>query len=130
MIYLLPFNLITSQLLDIIVDKLKEKTNMFDYIDVVKYKHRLKTGQLTLWMTNECAIIGQLINYETGLKAMSLTVVNVTDKPIQDYQSSLKKLEEELKQTGIDRIILDGRLGWIKRNPDYKLSAIKLIKDI
>lgn len=103
---------------------------MFDYIDEVKYKDRLRTGQLTLWMTNETAIIGQLITYETGLKAMSLTVVNVTDEPIQDYESSLKKLEEELKEAGIDRIILDGRLGWIKRNPDYKLSAVKLFKDI
>lgn len=103
---------------------------MFDYIDEVKYKDRLKTGQLITWMGNEVAVIGQLTTYETGLKVVSLTVVNVTDKPIQHYDSSLKYLESTLKEAGIDRIIIDGRLGWLRKNPDYTLSSIKIFKDI
>lgn len=130
MIYLLPTSLITNQLLDVVITKLKNKTNMFDYIDEDKYKERIKNKELAIWITNRLICIGQFNTCETGLNTCSLTVVNSTDDIDTDYVTDLKQLEQILKDIGVDRIIVDGRKGWLRKLPDYSLSSVKLIKDL
>ena len=130
MIYLLPPSLITTSLLDKTISVLKNKTNMFDYIDEDNYRLKILNTELAIWITNETVIIGQFKNYETGLKALSVTVANVTDEAITDFYKHLEEFEKIVKGLGIDRIILDGRKGWIRKLPDYSLSSVILIKDL
>lgn len=130
MIHFLPSSLITSSLLDLLITRLKEKTNMFDYIDEDKYKQKLLNKELVLWITNRLIVVGQFDTKETGLKTCSLTVANVTDSPDTDFYEDLEQLEQMLKEIGVDRIILDGRKGWIRKMPDYSLSSVTLIKDL
>lgn len=130
LIYLLPTSLITQQILDKTISMLNNKTNMFDYINEDKYKERILNKELAVWISNEVVIIGQFNITETGLKTVSLTVANVTDESITDFHKSLDELEKILKSMGVDRIIVDGRLGWLRKLPEYSLSSVKLIKDL
>lgn len=130
MLYLLPTSLITNQLLDVVISKLKEKTNYFDYVNEDEYKKRILNKELVVWITNKLVCIGQFNTCETGLNTCSLTVVNTTDDIDTDYVTDLKQLEQILKDIGVDRIIVDGRKGWLRKLPDYSLSSVKLIKDL
>lgn len=103
---------------------------MFDYINEDKYKERILNKELAVWISNEVVIIGQFNTSETGLKTVSLTIANVTDVNITDFDTGLIELEQLLKSIGIDRIIVDGRLGWLRKLPEYSLSSVKLIKDL
>lgn len=103
---------------------------MFDYIDEEQYKQQIKNEELVLWITDKLVVVGQFKDCETGLKTCSLTVANVTDSPDTDFTTDLKTLEQMLKDVGVDRIIIDGRKGWLRKMPDYSLSAITLIKDL
>ena len=103
---------------------------MFDYINEDKYKQRILNKELVLWITNRLVVIGQFDTCETGLKTCSLTVTNVTDDSDEDFYTDLELLEQMLKDVGVDRIILDGRKGWLRKMPDYSLSSVKLIKDL
>lgn len=103
---------------------------MFDYIDEDKYRLRILNTELALWITNNTVIIGKFETKETGLRTVSLTVANVTDEDIDDFQAGYTELEQVLKSMGVDRIIVDGRKGWIRKLPDYEISSVILIKDL
>jgi len=130
MLHLLHHSLITTSLLDKTISVLKNKTNMFDYIDEDKYRLRILNTELALWITNNTVIIGKFETKETGLRTVSLTVANVTDEDIDDFQAGYTELEQVLKSMGVDRIIVDGRKGWIRKLPDYEISSVILIKDL
>lgn len=130
MIYLLTPSLITSSLLDKTISVLKNKTNMFDYINEDNYRLRILNKELALWITNSLVVIGQFDTSETGLKTVSLTVANVTDEDMTDFYEDFESFEQILKDMGINRIILDARKGWLRKLPDYSLSSVKLIKDL
>lgn len=130
MIYLLPAHLITDELIKTIVDKLENKTDLFKIKDKNKYIKDLKDGKLVVWLHNKAVIIGSFYTTETELNTLSLTVVNVTDEPITDFEESFKQLEQEVKKAGVDRIVLDGRKGWQKIYPNFKVSSVVLSKDI
>lgn len=130
MIHIIPVDSITDRLLEVTVNRLKEKTNYFDYIDIIKWKEDIRDRKQILWLTNEAVIIGKFLEFETGLVTLSLTVANVTDKPIENYEECLQQIEKQAKAVGANRIILDGRAGWMRKFPDYKLSSVKLYKDI
>lgn len=130
MLFFLPSNLITDELCNQLITKLENKTDMFDYTTKEKFVEDIKTGYYAVWVNDNLTVVGEFIKYITGKTALSLTVVNRGDEVHEGWREDLIQIENEARNLGVNRVILSGRAGWKRVFPEYKLSTVKLIKDI
>ncbi len=113
-----------------VIDKLDEKTDFFDYNTVEDFLSDIINGVYSVWINDHIIVLGEYRLYNTGLSVMNLTVVNYADSeyPFDDFRNDLKQLEDSFEE--VDRIILEGRMGWKKVFTDYKHSSLVLYKDL
>ncbi len=113
-----------------VIEKLYEKTDFFDYNTVEDFLRDIVGDVYQVWMNDHIIVLGEYRVYNTGLSVMNLTVVNHADDeyPFEEFRKDLQQLEDSFDE--VDRIILEGRMGWKKVFEDYKHSSLVLYKDL
>ncbi len=113
-----------------VIEKLYEKTDFFDYNTVEDFLRDIVGDVYHVWMNDHIIVLGEYRVYNTGLSVMNLTVVNHADDeyPFEEFRKDLQQLEDSFDE--VDRIILEGRMGWKKVFEDYKHSSLVLYKDL
>lgn len=113
-----------------VIEKLKEKTDFFDYNTVEDFLSDIVSNVYSVWVNEHILVLGEYRVYNTGLSVMNLTVVNHADDeyPFDEFRKDLQQLEDSFEE--VDRIILEGRMGWKKVFEDYEHSSLVLYKDI
>ncbi len=113
-----------------VIEKLYEKTDFFDYNTVEDFLRDIVGNTYNVWMNDHIIVLGEYRVYNTGLSVMNLTVVNHADDeyPFEEFRKDLQQLEDSFDE--VDRIILEGRMGWKKVFEDYKHSSLVLYKDL
>ena len=71
----------------------------------------LRQGFFTLWPGKNSAIITQIVNFPQ-IKAIN---IHFAGGEFQELQSMLSNIEQFAKDTGIKRLYLGGRKGWIRK---------------
>lgn len=112
------------------IKKLYEKTDFFDYNKVEDFLSDIVSGVYSVWINDYIIVLGEYRVYNTGLSVMNLTVVNYADDeyPFEEFRKDLQQLEDSFEE--VDRIVLEGRMGWKKVFEDYKHSSLVLYKDL
>lgn len=126
----IPSQLVDNGVIIKLVEKIKNKTNFFDYSSVPQFVSDIKKGRYTIWINEQIVVLGQFKIYQGDKIALSLTVANLSEDKALDLQEHLNQIEQEAKKIGVTRIILDGRYGWKKVFPDYKVTSVILTKEI
>lgn len=115
-----------------IIDTLKTKLSLFDYVTEDTFKRILKEGSYLVYQTKSILIFCEIIVYPTGLKAVSMNVIKHSEE--EDCKSHMKEcltlLEDEFRRLGLNRVILEGRVGWKKLFTDYEVEKITLRKEL
>ena len=116
----------------LIIPKLKEKTNMFDYETEESYTRRIKEGSFIIFLTDYSIFPCEFALYPSGLRTLEVNTVKLIEGEdgVQHAKDTLKKIEDYAKSVGIDRVVLEGRYGWLRIFPDYEIEQITLFKNI
>jgi hypothetical protein len=116
----------------LIIPKLKEKTNLFDYETDESYIRRMKQGAFIIFLTEHIIVPCEYLSYPSGLTVLELNVVKIStcENTLDHIISVLKEIEDYATKMGIDRIIIEGRLGWSRVFKDYETERITLFKNL
>ena len=115
-----------------IIPKLKEKTNLFDYETDESFIERMKEGAFIIFLTEHVIFPCEYISYPSGLTVLEVNIVKLSVCPntLNHSVSALREIEDYATKMGINRIILEGRLGWKRVVSDYETERITLFKNL
>lgn len=93
-------------------------------LDVDEYLLRCKRDQAQLWGNGSFWMITEVADTKSG---RALNIVAIAG----DYDEDLWRSAEVWgKSVGCIRAFVTGRLGWIKRKPDYTVRTVTLSKEL
>ena len=115
-----------------IVNTLKTKLSIFDYVTEEGFKRILREGNYIVLLTDHLLLFCEVVIHATGLKTISVNVIKHSkeDGSLEHSKDALKEIEGMAKHLGIDRVLLEGRIGWTKVFPDYNVDKVILHKDL
>ena len=89
----------------------------------------LADGKKTLWLVvlDESEVIGAGIS---GIYGQILRIHHFAGHHLHLYQDKLAVIEDYAKDRGCDRVLFDARLGWQRKLPGYRVSAVIMEKKL
>lgn len=115
-----------------ITSTLKKKLNLFDYVTEDAFVKSLLSGNYLVFLTDHVLVFCEIVTYETRLKVMSINVIKHSkdDDVLEHQRDTLLELEGIAKIMEVDRVILEGRIGWSRVFKDYNVEKVTLYKEL
>jgi len=89
--------------------------------------NELASGRSRLWTNKESAGVTSFRDLPNGEKAVFIWLGAGN---LAEIKEVLPKIERHGRARGCSRVMLQGRLGWMRAFPDYALDCVTLMKDI
>ncbi len=112
MLIAIPHERLTPLFTSHIINRLKKKTNLFDYQLEAEYANDILSGKIKVWGVDNLVILGTTRVHKTGLMTLSLDTVIIEGSFGGSFQDVLNEISEGAKASGYDRIIISGRKSW------------------
>jgi hypothetical protein len=115
-----------------IIERLKEKTNIFDYQTEEGFIENLRKKYGLIFESEFSWYFCNIHRWPTGLTTMNIEQVSRPGKSggIKHMHKHLPEIEVYAKFIGVDRILLEGRRGIERIFPNYKTQSTTLWRDV
>lgn len=104
-----------------------------DNIAPVDLADRLAEGKAVLWIAVDAADVIRAVlitEFPTTHRGKSCYLTAASGESVEDWAHFKSTVEDYARQKGCARVVLDGRRGWQKFFPDYRLTVVTLEKEL
>jgi hypothetical protein len=88
---------------------------------------RLIEGRAQLWVDETAAVVTSIETHDTGLTEV---LGWLAGGDIEGVLRLHDKIETWAREAGIDRLLITGRKGFLKKFPGYRVIATTIVKDL